>query len=156
MKNTFKIPFIASIIFISACNKPDAKYIGCVERQKKEEANKKMVTEFYQELFGNKNIDVIDKYIAKDYIQHNPSVTDGRDALKEALKGWFANAQKDTVDFQRVVAEDDLVILHIKGNMGSRSVAIVDIFRIENDSIAEHWDVIQQVPDSTVNPHPMF
>ena len=132
------------------------KVDSCLAEQARLAANKEMVTSFYQQLFGDKDLSVIDKYIAEDYIQHNPMAADGREALKEVLSKWFVGAPKDTVDFQRVAADGDLVILHIRSTFGGKTRAIVDIFRIEDGMIAEHWDVIQEVPEESKNPHPMF
>ncbi|HLO59546.1 MAG TPA: nuclear transport factor 2 family protein [Bacteroidales bacterium] len=129
---------------------------NCEQRFQQIEANKKMVTEFYQQLFGDKNPEVILKYLAEDYIQHNPALPDGRKALYDAVKVWFKDAPKEKVDLQRIAADGDLVYLHVRSKMGNKTVAVVDIFRIENGKIAEHWDVIQEVPEKSANPHPMF
>lgn len=124
---------------------------------RQEEANKKLVLNFYQKLFGDKDLSAIDKYIAEDYIQHNPTVGDGREALKNAAKGWFVGAKKELVDIPHSAGEGDLVFLHIRRHLSEgKDRAIVDIFRVKNNKIVEHWDVIQDTPDNAVNDHPMF
>jgi predicted SnoaL-like aldol condensation-catalyzing enzyme len=123
---------------------------------KQEEANKKMVIECYQQLFGDKNPDAINKYIGDKYIQHNPGLPDGKEALLNAVKIWFKDAPKEKVDFQHVAADGDLVFLHVRSKSGSKVISVVDIFRIENNKIVEHWDVIQEVPEKSVSDHPMF
>lgn len=128
----------------------------CEKKMQQLESNKKMVAEFYQELFGDKNIEAIHKYIGDKYIQHNPAIQDGKEALLQALKVWFKDAPKEKVDIRRIAADGDLVFLHIKAKAGTRNRAIVDIFRIENGKIVEHWDVIQDVPEKSANDHPMF
>src|ERR1700712_5291351 len=60
--------------------------------------NKKMVADFYQSLFGDKNPAAIDQYIGDTYIQHNPSLPDGKDTLKKAFAVGFKGQPKDTVD----------------------------------------------------------
>jgi predicted SnoaL-like aldol condensation-catalyzing enzyme len=124
---------------------------------KQEEANKKMVTTFYQGLFGDKDYSVIDKYIVQDYIQHNPSLADGTEALKNAVQVWLKDVPKGKVDFQHVAANGDLVFLHVKtyGATG-KITAIVEIFKVKDNRIVEHWDVIQEVPEKSSNNHPMF
>ena len=57
---------------------------------------------------------------------------------------------------QHLNAEGDFVYIHTKSKMGPKTVSIIDVFRIENGKIAEHWDVIQEVPEKSANPHPMF
>jgi predicted SnoaL-like aldol condensation-catalyzing enzyme len=118
--------------------------------------NKKIVADFYQALFGDKNIGVIDKYIDENYIQHNPTLPDGKEALKNAAKAWFTGAPKQKVDIQHLSADGDLVFIHTRAIMGDKTFSVIDIFRLDNGKIMEHWDVIQQVPDKSANAHPMF
>jgi predicted SnoaL-like aldol condensation-catalyzing enzyme len=120
------------------------------------EANKKLVADLYQELFGDKNIEAADKYIVENYIQHNPHAADGREALKEVLKVWFKNAPKENIDIQHIGADGNFVYIHTKMKMGNKINSVMDIFRIEDNKVVEHWDVIQEVPEKSVNPHPMF
>jgi predicted SnoaL-like aldol condensation-catalyzing enzyme len=160
MRKAGKLIFIPVIFFIlfsckTAADKKVQQY-SVSQDEKSEENNKKMVMDFYQALFGDKNLDAIDQYIGDVYIQHNPGAQDGKEALKKFLEPYFSNAPREKVDFRHVAADGDLVFLHIRSVRGDQVSAIVDIFRIENGKIVEHWDVIQQVPDNSVNPHPMF
>jgi predicted SnoaL-like aldol condensation-catalyzing enzyme len=124
---------------------------------KQEEANKKMVTTFYQGLFGDKDYSVIDKYIAPDYVQHNPSLGDGAESLKNAVQVWMKDVPKGKVDFQHTAADGDLVFLHVKTSGATgKTTAIVEIFKVKDNRIVEHWDVIQEVPEKSANKHPMF
>jgi predicted SnoaL-like aldol condensation-catalyzing enzyme len=118
--------------------------------------NKKMVADFYQELFGDKNPDAIDKYIGPTYIQHNPSLPDGKEALKQGVAVWFKGLPKDTVDVKHLGADGPFVYIHTKSKMGNKTYSILDIFRVENGKIAEHWDILQEVPAKSANTHPMF
>ena len=119
--------------------------------------NEKLVVRFYDQLFGDKDVSAIDRYLTPNYIQHNPGVADGREPLKAAVGQWFANAKKEKVNYQHIGSKGDIVFLHVKSTgPDGKATAIVDIFRVENGKIAEHWDVIQQVPEKSANPHPMF
>lgn len=120
------------------------------------EANKKLVADLYQELFGDKNIEAIDKYIAEGYIQHNPILPDGREALKQGATQWFKGAPKEKIDIRHLSADGDLVYIHTRSTAGGKVSSVIDIFRIENGKIAEHWDVIQALPEKSANPHPLF
>lgn len=121
------------------------------------EQNKKIVLDFYQEMFGDKDLSAVDRYIDADYIQHNPTVADGAEAFKTAAAGWFKGAPKTKVDVQRIAAEGDLVFIHIKNiEPDGGLVSTVDIFRLKEGKIVEHWDVHQAVPDQAANAHPMF
>jgi predicted SnoaL-like aldol condensation-catalyzing enzyme len=118
--------------------------------------NKKMVADFYQELFGDKNPAAIDQYIGSTYIQHNPSLPDGKEALKQGVAVWFKGQPKDTIDVQHLGADGNFVYIHTKSRMGNKTVSILDIFRVDNGKITEHWDIIQEVPAKSANTHPMF
>lgn len=118
--------------------------------------NKKLVAEFYQQLFGDKDVSAIDKYIGNVYIQHNPALPDGPEALKEGATQWFKGAPKEKIDIQHLAADGNLVFIHLRSKMGEKVNSVIDIFKVENGKITEHWDVIQEVPAKSANPHPMF
>lgn len=124
--------------------------------QNREEANKKTVSDFYQALFGDKDVSAIDKYIGDTYTQHNPAVADGKDALKAAVTQWFKGAPKEKINIQQLGADSDLVFIHLKSMMGGKAASVIDIFKLKDGKIIEHWDVIQEVPAKSANPHPMF
>jgi predicted SnoaL-like aldol condensation-catalyzing enzyme len=119
-------------------------------------SNKKMVADFYQSLFGDKNLAAIDQYIGDTYIQHNPSLPDGKDTLEKAFTVGFKGQPKDTVDVKHLGADGNFVYIHTKSKKGNKIYSIIDIYRLDNGKIAEHWDVIQEVPAKSANAHPMF
>ena len=125
--------------------------------QKQIEANKKIVVEFYQKLFGDKDISAIDEYLVEDYIQHNPIAPDGRQSLKNLLTDGFSKQPKTKVDFKKVAGDGDLVFLHIKTkSFSGKDASLMEIFRLKESKIVEHWDIMQEVPEKSANPHPMF
>lgn len=122
------------------------------------EANKKAVVEFYIKAINEKNFEAARPYMGDKYIQHNPAAADGPEGLRAFLaflKGKFPNAKSE---IKRVFAEGDYVILHVHAvrEPGTRGNAIVDIFRLENGKIVEHWDVIQPIPEKAMNANGMF
>ena len=122
------------------------------------EKNKKMVVDFYNEVFNKHNIDIIPKYVSEDYKQHNPFVADGRKAFMDFFKEDFVKNPNSSAEIKRVVAEGDTVALHVhsRTNSQDKGVAIVDIFRIKDGKIVEHWDVIQEIPSEAANDNTMF
>jgi predicted SnoaL-like aldol condensation-catalyzing enzyme len=151
-KNILKLSFLLIAFSIFGNANAQAK-----RNTKLEEANKKLVVTFYQKLFGDKDFSAIDQYLTKDYIQHNPAVADGSEALKEGVKIWFAGAPKEKINIQHIAADGDLVFIHLKSNgADGKPISVIDIFRLKNNKIVEHWDVIQTVPDTAANAHPMF
>ena len=122
------------------------------------EANKKAVLEFYEKGLNQKDFDAASKYFGPKYVQHNPGAPDGIEGFKAFIalrKEKFPNAHSD---IKRIFADGDYVILHVHNvpNPGDRGSAIVDIFRLENGKIVEHWDVVQPIPEKTANTNTMF
>lgn len=124
------------------------------------EKNKRIVTEFYDLAFNKHKPTLAAKtYIGDKYIQHNPFVPNGAEAFYTYFEGYFKKNPESKAIFKRVVADGDLVFLHLhsKENAKDPGRAIVDIFRIENGKIVEHWDVIQNVPTENLgNTNTMF
>jgi predicted SnoaL-like aldol condensation-catalyzing enzyme len=133
-------------------------FVACGGGANQEEANKKLVLDFYQQFFGDKDLSAADRFIGDTYTQHNPMASNGKEALKELMKPFLTGpkAKKTKVDFKRVAADGDLVWLHVKSDTFGAVMAVVDIFRIENGKIVEHWDVIQAVPEKSANNNTMF
>ncbi|OGG59137.1 hypothetical protein A3C89_01885 [Candidatus Kaiserbacteria bacterium RIFCSPHIGHO2_02_FULL_50_50] len=122
-----------------------------------EEENKKLVLTAYQALFGDHDLSALEKYWGEPYIQHNPLVPNGKAALGAFVQSMIdAGAPKSTLDVKRVAAEGDYVWVHLRSSFGEQEVAIVDIFRVEQGKIVEHWDVIQPVPVESANSNTMF
>lgn len=97
-----------------------------------------------------------EEHVEEDYVQHNPGLPDGRAAALEKLTPMFADPRFHT-DVKRVLVDGDLVAIHLHGYRdGEPGGAIVDLYRVEGDRIVEHWDVIQPMPATSANPHPMF
>jgi len=125
------------------------------------EHNKRIVREFYDLAFNqHKPRDAAMKYLAVNYIQHNPRVADGRQGFIDAFANQTA-PDKSVTEFKRFVAEGDLVVVHSHGiddpaDKADRGVAVVDIFRVTGNLITEHWDVGKKVPETSRNNNTMF
>jgi predicted SnoaL-like aldol condensation-catalyzing enzyme len=120
---------------------------------------REMVTTFYRMVFEAHRVkEAFDLYVGPTYKQHNPRVPDGAAASIKFLSDRFETNPQATNKIVRIVADGDLVAVHVHStlNPDDRGRAIVDIFRIENDRIVEHWDVIQPVPEETANANGMF
>jgi predicted SnoaL-like aldol condensation-catalyzing enzyme len=114
-----------------------------------EERNKQIVIEFYNAALNEKNWEKTRSFIGDRYIQHNLHASDGPEGLKahiEFLKRDFPNNRGE---IKHVLADGDLVALHIhcRRSPEMRGYAVVDIFRVENGKVVEHWDVVQEIPD---------
>jgi predicted SnoaL-like aldol condensation-catalyzing enzyme len=128
------------------------------EKSKSEE-NKRIVVAFYQKALFEGDVDTaIRLYGGPHYTQHTPFAGDGFDGLREYVK-WIAKNYPNTRgEIKRVFADGDYVFLHCHytGFFGPNGDAIIDIFRLENGKLVEHWDVIQAIPEKSLNKNTMF
>jgi len=129
------------------------------ESQQKSDDNKKLVLEFYQAFFGDKDTAAVDKYVADNIIQHNPLFKDGKAYLMDMARTFWGNPNvtKTKMDVKHVAADGDMVWIMTKDVAPNGKVfARVDIFRVENQKIAEYWSVSQAVPKESENKNTMF
>ena len=147
----FRNLLIASLLILST---------SITHASEQTEKNKKLVTHFYQEVLFEGKYQLIDKYMGSKYIQHNPNVADGKQGLKNLVKSLIPKTGnvKPFGEIKKVMADNDIVILHIKTFHfpGKNGGALVDIFRVKDNKIVEHWDVLQAIPDKAANNNTMF
>jgi predicted SnoaL-like aldol condensation-catalyzing enzyme len=125
---------------------------------KQMEENKKTVTAFYDAAINQKNFEAAAKFLGPRYTQHNPRAADGPDGLKAFLGVLREKFPDYHSEIKRVFADGDYVILHVHNVPvpGARGAAIVDIFKLEDGKIVEHWDVRQDIPEQSANSNTMF
>ena len=117
--------------------------------------NKELVIQAVNEVFVNGDAAALDKYWSDNYIQHNPQIPNGRESLKQMLTGG-GNIK---YEMGLVVADGDFVMVHARiTGFGPKPLIAVDIFRVKEGKLAEHWDVLQEeVPaENTVSKNAMF
>ena len=121
--------------------------------------NKKTVVAFYNLAFNDRQpVEAVSQYIGPTYRQHNPKAQDGPVGFIQYVSGILGQFPEASREIKRTVAEDDLVVIHslVKGAPFDRGTAVVDIFRLEDGKIVEHWDVHQLVPETAANDNTMF
>ena len=123
------------------------------------EENKRIVREWHDLAFNQRQPEAAAaKYASPHYRQHNPGSADGAEPFVAFVKR-FAQIYPDfQFDTKRMIAEGDLVVSHshLTRAPGERGMAVVDIHRIENGKIVEHWDVVQEIPETSANDNTMF
>lgn len=122
-------------------------------------ANKQLVLDAANMLFVQHKVDqAIDTYFLPTYIQHNPMAASGTEPIRTFFKSFYAGNPQATIVIKRALADGDLVAIHynMKLKADDRGFAVVDIFRVENGKIAEHWDVAQPIPEKSANTNGMF
>ena len=129
-------------------------------RQEKlvEEANRRLVANMYERVLKPLDSSRVDEFFARDYVQHNPLAATGAQGLKDFLDWARARAPAAEHRVKRLFVDGDYVIAHVHViiNPGDLGNAVVDIFRIAQGRIAEHWDVAQEVPAKSANTNGMF
>jgi predicted SnoaL-like aldol condensation-catalyzing enzyme len=123
------------------------------------EKNKALVMDFYQGVFEKHQVkDYADRYIGGQYIQHNPYVANGKAPFVDYFTQYFKQNPTAQSHIKRAAADGDLVWLHVHSRQNSQDIgsAVIDIFRVENGKIVEHWDVQQDIPQESANKNSMF
>ncbi|WP_196218247.1 nuclear transport factor 2 family protein [Streptomyces blattellae] len=132
---------------------------AAVAKEAKEARNKEIVRA-YVDLGINQGQpqQAADRYMGDPFIQHNPNVADGKEGWVTWATGFVGAFPDVNVDFKRFVADGDLVTVHthITLNASDRGTAAMDIFRVKDGKVVEHWDVSTPVPEDSANDNGMF
>lgn len=122
-----------------------------------EEQNKAIVLDFYEKGLNQKDFAAVSHYLGK-YIQHNPNAEDGPEGFRKFIAFLKETYPQSHSRIRQVFVDGDYVILHVHAvrEPGSRGSAIVDIFRLKDGKIEEHWDAVQPIPETAKNTNGMF
>lgn len=114
---------------------------------------KELVIALFTAAFVDHDPEAARDLVTEDYIQHNPQVETGAAGLQRLIP--FVEQSGMTVTTHRVMAEGDLVVLHSTFEnahaLGAETIAAFDVFRVEEGKVAEHWDNLQPVPETTTS-----
>ena len=123
------------------------------------EANKKLVRSLIEEVMNKRQPAAVDRFLATDFIEHNPNLPQGRDGRKQFVAAVLAGFSDYRGEIVEILAEGDKVVVRTQwsgtqdgpflglppsGNKVRFSTA--DFFRIEGGKVAEHWDVVDSLP----------
>lgn len=131
-----------------------ATAIADVQHTKK---NKELVRSFVETILIKGQFDKIGDYYHTDIIQHNPYIGNSIEGLKKGI----GDLQKQGISLQiekihHVLGEGNFVLTVSEGKFGGKPTAFYDLFRVENGKVAEHWDVLQEIPDKMAHNNGMF
>jgi len=126
--------------------------------------NKEIIQRFYDEIFNGHQVASAVDFLKEDYIQHNSGIGTGREGfIRHFRDEFFKKYPNFKTNIKRIIAEGEYVVVYLNATgtniMGAnpeRGLAIVDIYRFENGKLAEHWDVVQPVPEKSENSNTMF
>jgi len=123
------------------------------------DANKQLYRGFIEDAWNKKDPSAVDRYLALDFIEHNPNLPPGLAGRKQFIASVMAGFSDYRAEIQEIIAEGDRVVARVlwtgtqdgpflgrpaTGNKVRFSTA--DFFRIENGRLAEHWDVVDSLP----------
>lgn len=120
---------------------------------------REVVDEFIDLLYREKKVrEAFESWVHPNYIQHKAILPDGRDAVINFLENLLERYPERIFTIHRVIASEDLVAVHYhtQATPDDLGLAIVDIFRVEDCRMVEHWDVVQAVPEQSANDNTMF
>lgn len=120
---------------------------------------REVVDEFIELFYRQKKVrTAFETWVHPDYIQHKATLPDGREPVIQFLEELLARFPDRKFTIHRVIASDDLVAVHYhsQATPGDLGFAVVDIFRVEDCKMVEHWDVVQAVPAESENNNTMF
>lgn len=122
------------------------------------EQNKSNAIAFYKTAYEGDPKKAVELYIGSDYIQHNPDVANGTKGFIDYFDRMQKEYPEKRIEFVRAIAEGNLVALHTHQTWpGNDQYVTMDFFRFDEASkIVEHWDAIQQIPDTSANPNTMY
>lgn len=120
--------------------------------------NKKNAINFYQMAYNGNPREAVALFVGSEYIQHNPLVGDGKEPFITYFERMAREYPKKSISFVRSVAEGNLVALHTHQVWpGNDEYVTMDFFRFDdNGKIVEHWDSMQQIPETSAHDNTMY
>ena len=122
------------------------------------EKNRQNAMAFYRMAYEGEPRKACERFVGDEYIQHNPLVGNGVEPLVAYFERMARDYPEKSIDFVRSVAEGDLVALHTH-QIWPDGVEYVtmDFFRFDdNGRIVEHWDAMQEIPETSENGNTMY
>ena len=119
--------------------------------------NKALVKSFVETVLIKGQFDKTGDFYHPDIIQHNPHINNGIEGLKSGMAGL--EKQGVTLQIEKihyVLGEGNFVLSLSEGKFAGKPTAFFDLFRVENGKVAEHWDVLQEVPEKMAHNNGMF
>ncbi len=106
--------------------------------------NVEVIQKFYEEVFNNKDLTNLDEYMLDSYMQHNPTAADGKEGFKKFLEFFFTfDPHMEILKIFENAENEVAVFFKCTFRANGQLNKVVDIYRLENGKLAEHWDVVE-------------
>ncbi len=116
------------------------------------DANKRLVADMINEVFNRKQPEKVRQYIGEPYYQHGM----GKDGYEDVVRDISERFPDVRVDIKRIIGQNDLVLAHARVFGLGKEFSRVDIWRVRDKKMVEHWGVMQPVPDKMQHRNGMF
>lgn len=151
--------FVVRFNIMFSVDKPDLSGVEVLNPVSTEvlEKNKQLVSDYYRSLYSKDYAQAINKNLAPAYKEHQTTAEYSKDGLAKYVAKRLADYSDHKVTIHRVIAEGNLVFLHVEEILDSnKSIARGELFRVDNSKIIEHWSSEQAVPETAANDNGMF
>jgi predicted SnoaL-like aldol condensation-catalyzing enzyme len=127
-------------------------------RTAQEQRNLKAVLDFYDVIVNGQQYERAGEFLDDNYIQHKPEVETGPEGVLNFMRSIYSQSPQHRARIVRSFVEDEYVILHVHIINGAEAanIAVMDIFRVEDGKLMEHWDVAHPVPETSKNANGVF
>jgi predicted ester cyclase len=138
---------LAVLAFVNSASAADA------------DANKALVRLYIDTVFNQRQVDAADRFVAADFVEHNPHLAQGLAGKKRFVGAVLAGFSDYHADIEEILAEGDKVVVRTlwtgtqdgpflgRAATGNKvQFATADFYRIGNGKLAEHWDVVDSLP----------
>ena len=124
----------------------------------KEGRNVKAVLDFYEIIINGQEYDRAGEFLDDNYIQHKPEVKTGAKGVLDFVRSIYQQSPNHRARIIRSFVDGDYVILHvhIMNAVEAKDIAVIDIFRVKEGKLMEHWDVASPVPETAENVNGVF
>lgn len=107
---------------------------------------------FLQMVTAGNIAEAFQKYVSQNFRHHNPFFQSDAHSLQEGMEANHQQFPDKVYEAKHLVEEGELVAVHGSVKLSPEiEIAVLHLFRFENDKIIELWDVGQQIPKEAVN-----
>lgn len=154
------LPWLAAAAFLATACSGASGTAPAAGSSASEEQNKTLVLRLYSEAFNQNKTDVVKELVAADYVQHDKSAAGGAGGQVKQFQDLKAKIPGAVATVKRTAADRDLVAVHWHASATPANEATgearIDLYRVGNGKLAEHWSIAQTVPATTASGNSLF